>query len=86
MTADREQRLRRLSIRSWRRGTKEMDLILGRFWDAQGASLDDAALDLYEALLAENDQDLYLWCSGQVVAPARFTPIISRLMHGVGAA
>ena len=76
----REQRLRRLSIRSWRRGTKEMDLILGRFWDAEGASLDDATLDTYEALLSENDQDLYLWCSGQSEPPARFADLIARLM------
>lgn len=77
--SDREHRLKRLAIRSWRRGTKEMDLILGRFWDEQGASLDAATLDLYEALLAENDQDLYLWVSGQAPAPARFASLIERL-------
>ncbi len=78
---DREHRLRRLKIRSWRRGIKEMDLILGQFWDAKGATLDDATLDLYEALLNENDQDLYLWCSGQAKAPERFAPFIARLMN-----
>jgi antitoxin CptB len=76
---DREHRLKRLAIRSWRRGTKEMDLILGRFWDENGASLDAATLELYEALLAENDQDLYLWVSGQSPAPDRFAPLIERL-------
>jgi len=75
----REHRLKRLAIRSWRRGTKEMDLILGRFWDDQGAGLDAATLDVYEDLLAENDQDLYLWVSGQAPAPARFAPLIERL-------
>ena len=77
--AEREHRLKRLAIRSWRRGTKEMDLILGRFWDREGASLDPASLDLYEALLSENDQDLYLWVSGQSPAPDRFAPLIERL-------
>ena len=76
---EREKRLKRLAIRSWRRGTKEMDLILGPFWDTQGATLDDATLSLYEALLAENDQDLYQWVSGQVPTPERFTVIIERL-------
>ena len=79
--SDRDHRLRRLGIRSWRRGTKEMDLILGRFWDAEGATLDDATLDLYETLLSENDQDLYLWCSGQAKPPENFSALIKCLMN-----
>lgn len=74
-----EARLKRLAIRSWRRGTKEMDLILGRFWDAEGAGLDPATLDLYETLLLENDQDLYLWVSGQAEPPDRFADLVARL-------
>ena len=82
MSDDRDHRLRRLKIRSWRRGTKEMDLVLGRFWDAEGANLDDATLALYEDLLVENDQDLYQWVSGQVAPPERFAPLIDRLRIG----
>ena len=51
-------RLRRLRMRSWRRGMKEMDLILGHFSDDELAGLSGAELDAYEALLSENDQDL----------------------------
>ena len=76
---DRDTRLRRLRMRSWRRGTKEMDLVLGRFWDDEGASLDSGTLDLYDALLEENDQDLYQWVSGQAPAPEHFAPLIARL-------
>lgn len=76
---ERERRLKRLAMRSWRRGTKEMDLVLGRFWDAHGAALDDATLDLYEDLLSENDQELYTWVSGQADAPARFASLVERL-------
>ncbi|AZQ66227.1 succinate dehydrogenase assembly factor 2 [Silicimonas algicola] len=79
MSETREIRLRRLTVRSWRRGTKEMDLILGRFWDAEGAGLEDSELDLYEDFLEENDQDLYQWVSGQGDAPVRFQPLIARL-------
>ena len=79
MSKTREIRLRRLTVRSWRRGTKEMDLILGRFWDAEGAGLGDGELNLYEALLDENDQDLYMWVSGQVAPPERFVPLVARL-------
>ncbi len=76
---EHEKRLKRMTIRSWRRGTKEMDLILGRFWDAEGDALDPDTLDTYEALLAENDQDLYAWVSGQAEPPADFAELIARL-------
>jgi antitoxin CptB len=72
-------RLKRLSMRSWRRGTKEMDLILGPFADAELASLDAATLDLYDALLAENDQDLIGWMLGQTTPPATFAPLVARI-------
>ena len=42
-TIDRETRIKRLRIRSWRRGTKEMDMILGPFADSGLDGLDDAA-------------------------------------------
>lgn len=61
-----EIRLRRLRLRSWRRGMKEMDLILGHFADGPLADLSDAEFEVYDALMAENDQDLYLWITRRV--------------------
>ncbi|MDH5798766.1 MAG: succinate dehydrogenase assembly factor 2 [Paracoccaceae bacterium] len=78
-TEDLPTRLKRLKIRSWRRGTKEMDLILGPFSDSHLSQLDADALDLYEALLEENDQDLYQWFSGQVAVPSDLLPIVDRI-------
>jgi antitoxin CptB len=63
-------RLKRLRMRSWRRGTKEMDLILGPYADAMLGGLPPAALDAFEALLAENDTDLYPWMSGAADCPS----------------
>lgn len=77
--SDRDTRLKRLAIRSWRRGTKEMDLILGPFFDACGPDLDDPTLDLYEALLSENDQDLYQWFSGQEAEPEAHRAILQTI-------
>jgi antitoxin CptB len=54
-------RLKRLMLRSWRRGMKEMDIILGGYADAKLASLEDKTLTLYEEMLEENDQLLYRW-------------------------
>ena len=79
MTETRETRIKRLHMRSWRRGIKEMDLILGRFADAELAGLDAATLDAYEALLEENDWDLYYWVTGAREAPGTHAPLIRRL-------
>lgn len=60
---------KRLKMRSWRRGTKEMDMILGPYADERLAGMDEAALEQFEALLDENDQDLYQWVTGQGTVP-----------------
>jgi antitoxin CptB len=86
-SAPEDIRLKRLRIRSWRRGIKEMDLILGAFCDAELAGLPDAEVDLYEELLSENDHDLYGWISGRGDPPDRFAALISRIgAHARGGA
>ena len=84
MAETADARLKRLSMRSWRRGTKEMDLILGPFADAHLAGLDAPSLDLYDALLAENDQDLIGWMLGQIAPPARLAPLVGRIARFAG--
>ena len=64
-----EARLKRMRMRSWRRGTKEMDLLLGPWADAHLAGLAEERLALYDRLLEENDQDLMAWFLGQAPAP-----------------
>lgn len=76
---DREKRLKRLKIRSWRRGIKEMDLILGGYADSEMANLSDSELDQHEAMMAEQDHDLYLWVSGQVECPEEHKVAIDRI-------
>lgn len=63
-----QSRLKRLRMRSWRRGIKEMDLILGHWSDGHLGDLDPAALDLYEEMLNENDHDLYQWVTARIGA------------------
>lgn len=75
----RQTRLKMLKIRSWRRGTKEMDLLLGPFADEPLRDLLDADLDAYEALLEEVDQDLYNWCSTGDGAPERYHAILGQI-------
>ena len=62
-TDDTQTRLKRARMRAWRRGMREMDLILGGFIDAHGPTLDQNRLDAFESVLARRDQDLYDWIS-----------------------
>jgi antitoxin CptB len=54
-----DERRKRLLFRCWHRGTREMDLILGRFADAEIAELTDGELDQLEQLIEVPDPDLY---------------------------
>lgn len=76
MSETAEARLKRMTMRSWRRGTKEMDLVLGPFADANLAAMDAAGLALYDRLLGENDQDLLPWFLGQVPCPPDYAVLI----------
>ena len=76
MSETRDVRLKRLQMRSMRRGIKEMDILLSAFAQANLAQMDEARLDLYEALLHENDQDLYQWVTGQAAPQERFRDLV----------
>ena len=75
-----DHRLKKLRFRAWRRGFREIDLILGRFADAHGEAFSEADFTAFEALLDENDQDVYAWIIGQSPTPPQFeTPLMERL-------
>jgi len=74
-----EHRIKRLAMRSMRRGIKEMDLILSAYATEHLALMDEASITLYDELLNENDQDLYQWVTGQVAPPAKFTQMIAEI-------
>jgi antitoxin CptB len=86
VTESRETRIKRLRMRSWRRGIKEMDLILGGFADDRLAGLDDEAMDDYEALIEENDWDLYYWVTGARAVPDQRRAMIDLLRRHSGIA
>jgi antitoxin CptB len=79
MSETADARLKRLSMRSWRRGTKEMDLILGPFADRHLAGMAEADLQLYDRLLQENDQDLMAWTFAQSTPPDWIGPLLDRI-------
>lgn len=81
MSETRDVRLKRLQMRSMRRGIKEMDLILGGFAPKGLDGLSAPDLDLYERLLEESDHDLYAWCSGTVAVPQKYSHLIENIMR-----
>lgn len=71
-SAGLDVRRKRLLFRCWHRGTREMDLILGRFADARIADLSDAEVDELEKLLDLPDADLYAALTGARPVAAEF--------------
>jgi len=79
-SAGLDARRKRLLFRSWHRGTRELDLIMGRFADAWLDRLEPADLDAYEWLLEVPDQELFRWVTGEQPVPeAADTPLFRKL-------
>ncbi|HEV7876965.1 succinate dehydrogenase assembly factor 2 [Bradyrhizobium sp.] len=75
-----DDRRKRLLFRCWHRGTREMDLILGRFADAAIADLTDAELTQLDHLIEVPEPDLYAaLSSGAVLAPEYRTALFDRI-------
>ena len=72
-------RRKRLLFRCWHRGTREMDLILGRFADTEIAGLTDDELDQLEHLIDVPDPDLYAALTGDREPPAAAGALFGRL-------
>src|SRR5581483_10716215 len=65
-----DDRRKRLLFRCWHRGTREMDLILGRFADAEIAELANEELDQLERLIEVPEPDLYAALTSNAPLPA----------------
>tara|TARA_B100002051_G_scaffold151651_1_gene143492 strand:- start:571 stop:822 length:252 start_codon:yes stop_codon:yes gene_type:complete len=74
---------KRLSIRSWRRGTKELDLILGRFSDENLVKLDMSELDLFEQLLSNDDHLIYGWLFEKEESPKIFKSLVKLIRENM---
>jgi antitoxin CptB len=62
-------RRRKLLFRSWHRGMREMDLIMGRFADSALSQLSDAELAEFERLIELPDRELLAWVTGETAVP-----------------
>jgi len=69
---DLDIRRKRLRYRCWHRGTRELDLLLGRFVDAALATMDARDLDRLEALIEVPEPILYSWVTGHGTPPPAY--------------
>ena len=74
---------KRILIRSWRRGTKELDLILGKFSNNNVSKLETTELDLYEQLLSNDDYVIYNWLFGKEETPKIFSSLIKQIQKSM---
>jgi antitoxin CptB len=78
--SDLDIRRRRIRVRAWRRGMREMDLLLGGFVDAQIESLDAAEIAALEALMELPDSELFSWLCGAAPVPqGHDTPLFRKI-------
>ena len=74
---------KRLVIRSWRRGTKELDLILGQFADRNLNKFKMSELNLYERFLSYDDHLIYNWLFSKEEGPQTFESLIKHIQEGM---
>ncbi|WEK42596.1 MAG: succinate dehydrogenase assembly factor 2 [Candidatus Sphingomonas colombiensis] len=80
---DHAIRLKRLKFRSWHRGTREADMMIGGFFDAHHVDWSAAELDWFETLLEEQDVDIMGWAIGSIPCPPQWDGPMMQAMRGL---
>lgn len=79
-SAGLEPRVKRILYRSWHRGMRELDMLIGSFAEARLTGMSAAELDQFEALLDVPDPDMLAWLTGMAPVPPQFdTPLFHAL-------
>lgn len=76
-------RKKRLKFRSWHRGIKEADILLGSFADQFLHDMTDEQLDKYETLLREADSDLVAWITNDRPAPEHYDHDVMTMLKSI---
>jgi antitoxin CptB len=81
-----DERLKRLQWRC-RRGTRELDALLGGWLEARGTAMDEAQFAAFDALLDRQDPDLWDWLMGHAEPPRRdWQTIVAEIRQQAGLA
>lgn len=73
-----DARRKRARFRSWHRGMKEMDMILGGYADAYIQDMAESDLTIFEDLMENLDRDLFKWFTGEGPVPTEFDTALFR--------
>lgn len=69
-----------LIYRSWHRGSKETDILLGDFAKSEIHTLNEEELAIYTKLIEENDWDIYEWIlNEEITIPQKYASIIAKI-------
>jgi antitoxin CptB len=79
-SADLDPRRKRILFRAWHRGTREMDLLMGRYAEAAIDAMSDDDLTLFEALIEVPDRDLFAWLTDADMVPSNYDSAIFRAL------
>ena len=75
-----DTRIKRIKYRSWHRGCKETDVVLGPFAEKHIESLSADELDIYEQFLEEIDSNIWNWLvEKDLEFDKKYKPLIERL-------
>jgi antitoxin CptB len=87
MSDDLEVRRRRALWRAGHRGTKELDLLVGRFAEARLSEMTPDELSRFEDFLAATEPEMQTWLLGPAggAAATRFADVVAeiRMFHGL---
>jgi antitoxin CptB len=79
-----DARLKRIRWRC-RRGTRELDALLGGWLERHAAATDAAQLDVFDTLLDCQDPDLWDWLLGHAVPPrADWAALVAEIRQQAG--
>lgn len=72
---------KKLLFRAWHRGTREADILLGRYAEAHLPQMNEAQVDQFAALMDEQDPDIYDWLIGARPVPDQFADFIMQSLR-----
>ena len=75
-----DARYKRLLFRSWHRGTRELDLLLGSFAERHLTSFSARQLDTCENILEHSDPDIYRWLTEAEPIPKTLESDVFKLL------
>jgi antitoxin CptB len=76
-----DENIKKLMYKATHRGTKELDLILGRFLTLCGLQMPQNSQENFARFLDEQDPDIYDWILGYKVPPENYAHLVEEIKN-----